>query len=125
MVNMLVFSSAIYYAEMKRDTVDSILTGQWWAIITMTTVGYGDMHPKSTIGYVIGVICAIVGVLLVASILPVLGNRYTEYYQRYEETVRINSRKRRRNPPNTSTANTSVNATDTSNVQNKEPEKDK
>ena len=72
----ITFGSAIYYAEMKRDTVDSILTGQWWAIITMTTVGYGDIYPATHVGRAIGVLCSLTGIVHIALATTVIVNNF-------------------------------------------------
>ncbi|KAL3868950.1 hypothetical protein ACJMK2_041698 [Sinanodonta woodiana] len=85
LIGMLVFATMIYYAEREdavkpSSTFSTIPVGFWWAIITMTTVGYGDVYPKSPLGYVIGGACAISGVLLVALTIPVISNNFTLFY---------------------------------------------
>lgn len=84
-IAMLVFATMIYYAERKdatnaSDSFNTIPMGFWWAIITMTTVGYGDVYPTSTIGYIVGAGCALSGVLLVALTIPVISNNFTLFY---------------------------------------------
>ncbi|XP_033737290.1 potassium voltage-gated channel protein Shaw-like [Pecten maximus] len=85
LIGMLVFASMIYYAERKdavqpSDTFNTIPMGFWWALITMTTVGYGDVVPTRPIGYVVGAACAVSGVLMIALTIPVISNNFTLFY---------------------------------------------
>lgn len=85
LIGMLVFATMIYYAE-RQDAVNpsttfsTIPVGFWWALITMTTVGYGDVFPITPIGYVVGTACAVSGVLMVALTFPVISNNFTLFY---------------------------------------------
>lgn len=55
--------------------------GYWWAVVTMTTVGYGDYYPESTWGYIIGFMCAITGVILTALPVAVIGSNFNVYWE--------------------------------------------
>lgn len=80
-IGTLVFSTMIYFAEFyEEDNFMNIPIGFWWSVITMTTVGYGDEHPTSGLGYVIGSLCAIAGMLATAMPIPVIANSFHLYY---------------------------------------------
>lgn len=42
------------------------IAGMWWAIVTGSTVGYGDQYPKTTAGRFIGMCCIISSILFIA-----------------------------------------------------------
>ena len=78
---VLIFSVIIFYAEFfQEDTFRSIPHGYWWAIITLTTVGYGDMYPKSVMGYLVGAMCALTGILATGLPVPIIANNFNLYY---------------------------------------------
>jgi voltage-gated potassium channel len=70
-VAMLVSAGAIYVAERNEPGTQftSIPRAMWWAVETITTIGYGDMIPATAIGRMIGGFVAFVGICAVA--LPV------------------------------------------------------
>ena len=65
---LFVASFMIYFAESEAqpDKFPNILHGFWWAIATLTTVGYGDVYPITPIGKVISGVIAVLGIGLVA-----------------------------------------------------------
>ena len=80
-IGMLIFASLIYYTDMGAGTFESIPHGFWWAVVTMTTVGYGDMVPSTNVGYFIGSLCALSGVLMISFTVPVIVNNFMLFYQ--------------------------------------------
>ncbi|XP_067653877.1 potassium voltage-gated channel protein Shaw-like [Haliotis asinina] len=86
LVGMLLFSSLIYFAE-DKEVFTSIPHGFWWSVVTMTTVGYGDMYPSSTLGYFVGSLTAVCGVLLIGFTIPALVNNFSLYYQHVQFAI--------------------------------------
>ena len=99
LVGMLIFSSLIYYAD-DRDTFTSIPHSFWWALITMTTVGYGDMYPVTEWGYVIGSLTAMSGLLMIGFSVPILVNNFLMYYKHVQFALQDEQIKRSRHCDN-------------------------
>lgn len=83
-VGIAVFSALIYFAEKEEKNTDlgTIPSGWWWALITMTTVGYGDACPVTLAGKLVATLCIICGILVVALPITVIFNKFSKYYQR-------------------------------------------
>ncbi|KAJ3585847.1 hypothetical protein NHX12_012255 [Muraenolepis orangiensis] len=86
-IGVILFSSAIYFAEVDEPSTQfvSIPDGFWWAVVTMTTVGYGDMCPVTMGGKMVGTLCAISGVLTIALPVPVIVSNFNYFYHRETE----------------------------------------
>lgn len=85
-LGILIFSSLIYFVE-EREQFESIPDGFWWALITMTTVGYGDMYPVTPLGKIVGSLCALTGLLMVGFSVPALVNNFVLYYKHVQFSI--------------------------------------
>jgi potassium voltage-gated channel Shaw-related subfamily C protein len=96
---IVIFASLIYYAERLQKNPDndftSIPIGLWWSIVTMTTVGYGDMVPKTYVGMMVGGLCALTGVLTIALPVPVIVANFAMYYSHTQARSKLPKKRRR------------------------------
>ncbi|KAI3371169.1 hypothetical protein L3Q82_023801 [Scortum barcoo] len=79
---IIIFATVMFYAE-KGSTASkftSIPAAFWYTIVTMTTLGYGDMVPKTIVGKVFGSICSLSGVLVIALPVPVIVSNFSRIY---------------------------------------------
>ena len=74
---------------------DSIPLGLWWAIVTMTTIGYGDMSPKTYLGMFVGSLCALTGVLTIALPVPVIVSNFALFYSHTQARAKLPKKRRR------------------------------
>jgi len=61
---LVLASSLMYYVEheVQPEAFSSIPATMWWGVATLTTVGYGDVYPITSIGRVLGAFIAIMGI---------------------------------------------------------------
>lgn len=87
MVLMLVSSLLIYAAEhdAQPNAFRNAFSGLWWAVATLTTVGYGDIYPVTSIGRILGAIIALLGIGMVAIPTSILSSGFLEYMSKKRE----------------------------------------
>ena len=78
------FSALIYFVEKEsvESELQTIPIGWWWATISMTTVGYGDTFPVTLAGRLIGTLCILCGLLIVALPITNIFNKFFKFHQR-------------------------------------------
>ncbi|MFD2571671.1 ion transporter [Spirosoma soli] len=78
---LIIVSSVMYYVEhaAQPDKFTSIPATMWWGVSAMTTVGYGDIHPITPLGKLLGGIAAIMGIGLFALPTGILVSSFNEH----------------------------------------------
>jgi len=87
MLALLVFqSSVVYYFEREAqpDKYGSIPEAMWWGIVTLTTVGYGDVTPVTLWGKLAGGVTAVLGLCMFAIPVGIIASAFIEAVRRRE-----------------------------------------
>ncbi|MCK4251890.1 ion transporter [candidate division WOR-3 bacterium] len=84
MILLVVVSSLMYFVENEAqpEAFSSIPAAMWWGVATLTTVGYGDVYPITTIGKFLGAIISLLGIGMFALPAGILGGGFVEEMQR-------------------------------------------
>jgi len=84
---VLVGATALYWAEGSEqpEAFGSIPRAMWWSIITLTTVGYGDVSPVTTIGKMLAAVVALGGIGLVAMPTGIIAAAFSDAMQNHRE----------------------------------------
>jgi methyl-accepting chemotaxis protein len=97
-MSVIIFGSIEFYAE--RGTLDennnyvrpdgtlspfgNIMLSCWWAVVTLATLGYGDIFPITIAGKIIGTIAVITGLLLIALPSMIIGKTFNQLKDEHE-----------------------------------------
>ncbi|XP_005987703.1 potassium voltage-gated channel subfamily D member 3 isoform X2 [Latimeria chalumnae] len=95
---IIIFATVMFYAE-KGSTASkftSIPASFWYTIVTMTTLGYGDMVPKTIAGKIFGSICSLSGVLVIALPVPVIVSNFSRIYHQNQRADKRRAQKKAR-----------------------------
>ncbi|KAM3719459.1 Potassium voltage-gated channel protein Shaw [Dirofilaria immitis] len=99
LLGIVIFAALVYYAERVEtnpgNQFHSIPVGLWWAIITMCTIGFGDMVPKTYLGMLVGSVCALMGVLTIALPVPVIVSNFAMFYSHAQARSKLPKKRRR------------------------------
>ena len=77
---MLLSSTALYIVEgrVQPEKFGSIPRAMWWAVVTLTTIGYGDVTPVTPLGKVLAGVTAFLGIGLIAAPTGILAAAFTQ-----------------------------------------------
>jgi len=92
---ILMAASFMYLVEFRDPSgnFNSIPKTIWWAIITLTTVGYGDVVPATALGKVLASVIALTGVAFIALPAGLLGAGFIEEFEKIRDATRTSKNK--------------------------------
>ena len=95
-MGMLIFSGLTFVVEKDAnpDEFISMPAALYWSIITMTSVGYGDITPRTWFGKLCGATCAICGVLIISLPIPIIVNTFNKLYEKAKIKDQITKKKK-------------------------------
>jgi voltage-gated potassium channel len=70
----------------ENSKMTTILDALWWCVATVTTVGYGDVVPVTSLGRIVSLVYMFFGISLIATLLAVISNTFYKKRILKEET---------------------------------------
>ena len=88
---MVFFSHLMWFAERRynesqfpKSYIEGIDDAIWWAVVTVTTVGYGDKAPKTPVGRVVGILWMLFGLAMFSVLTGHMSSQFVKLGQRNE-----------------------------------------
>ncbi|XP_067880313.1 potassium voltage-gated channel subfamily D member 1 [Heterodontus francisci] len=93
---IIIFATVMFYAEKGTAGTNftSIPAAFWYTIVTMTTLGYGDMVPGTIAGKIFGSICSLSGVLVIALPVPVIVSNFSRIYHQNQRADKMKAQRK-------------------------------
>ena len=84
---LIVFSSIIVlnWETTPESTIKTAEDALWWSLSTVTTVGYGDVYPKTTVGHFVGAVLMVAGVALFGTFTATVASFFVQQDSRQED----------------------------------------
>lgn len=81
---LTISSSLMYFAEHEAqpEIFSSIPAAMWWGVVTLTTVGYGDLYPITTLGKILGAFISVLGIGMFALPAGIFGAGIVEWAEK-------------------------------------------
>ena len=91
LIMLVVAATLVFYAENKAQpkAFSSIPAAMWWAAVTLTTVGYGDIYPITVLGKIMGAMIAMMGIGMFALPTAILGAGFLEDLEQHKKSRHV------------------------------------
>jgi voltage-gated potassium channel len=89
---LLIISSSFMYLvehEAQPEAFSSIPSAMWWGAVTLTTVGYGDIYPKTVLGKALGALIAMLGIGLFALPAGIIASGFASEIQNKTKVIKV------------------------------------
>ncbi|XP_053384724.1 potassium voltage-gated channel protein egl-36-like [Mercenaria mercenaria] len=100
LIAVVVYGCLIFSAEINSSMFENTYISMWWSLITMTTIGYGDFYPTTSFGYVVGVICAVNGIVVLALPIAAIAGTFSNLFSRNADFQKHKIASRKQNQSN-------------------------
>jgi len=86
----IIAACLLYYAEnhAQPEVFTSIPAAMWWAVSTLTTVGYGDIYPITPVGKIIASVIAILGIAMFALPTAIIGAGFIQEAESRKDSIK-------------------------------------
>ena len=95
LILLVISATGIYILEneLQPETFGSIPGSMWWSIVTLTTVGYGDVVPLTTMGKLFGGLIGLLGIGMIALPAAILASGFAENVRTRKQTYNTHARR--------------------------------